>query len=94
MLFARSKLFASTKIVPEEEFDEGKLFLVRADDDSGSRAYYFMLVEKERIAALKAALKAKTTCDLAEYGEIVASGYGETVPESLRIRMRVEHAFN
>lgn len=94
MLFARSRLFAAPKIHHDDDDHQSKLFLVRAKDDTDNRAYYFMLVEKERIAALKSALSGKTPCDLKEYGEIVASGYGEQVPESLKIRMRVEHAWS
>lgn len=95
MLFARSKLFASvSKQVMEEHYDGGKLYLIRANDDTGNRAYYFMLAEKERIAELKKALSGRQSCRLDQYGEVVASGYGEHVPESLKIRMRVEHCLH
>lgn len=93
MLFARGKLFAS-KTSTDEESNSGNLYLVRAKDDTGNRAYYFMLVEQNRINDLKKALTGKLPCNLDQYGEVVSSGYGETVPESLKIRMRVEHAFN
>jgi len=91
MLFKRGKTFASGKTpAPIYEHENGRLWLVRGHDFTGARAYYFLLLHPERIQHFKLALAAGHAFDLEAYGEVVASGYGERVPEPLRIRMRVE----
>jgi hypothetical protein len=93
MIFTRKNLSIKTSVTfAEEATEKSRLCLVRADDKTGARAYYFLLLDRLRIREFKEAIAAKKPFDLKEFGDVVASGYGERVPESLRIRMRVEYA--
>lgn len=92
MLFSKIKVFMSPpRSVQIEPQQEDGLFLIRASDKTGRRAYYFTLVAREQMQSLREAIKKKLPFNIQEYGDIVASGYGDSVPESLRIRMRVEY---
>lgn len=93
MLFTRKNLSVQMQAPEEHIHNNGRLFLVRGKDDTGSNAYYFVLLDRKRIGEFQKVALGSSPFDLKEYGEIVASGYGETVPEALRIRMRVEHGW-
>jgi len=94
VLFSRKNL--SVKISNADEPHDNcpsRLYLVRSKDHTGQNAYYFMLLDREKISEFKQVALSSESFDLKDYGDIVASGYGDTVPESLRIRMRVEHGW-
>ena len=92
IFFKRSKTYASVKhpSFAGWENENGRLWLVRGSDFTGEKAYYFVLLHEDRIQHFKLALASGRGFELQDYGCVVASGYGERVPETLRIRMRVE----
>lgn len=71
-----------------------RLRLVRACDHSGHRAYYFLQLDPLKAPQFEKALAAGRCLDLECYGDILASGYGEEVPESVLARMKRDYGWN
>lgn len=69
---------------------ERLLYLVNATDNTGQKAWYYVLVFPEMLGLFKRKLATKNLT-LTEFGAIIESGYGESVPEN--IRKRVEARF-
>jgi hypothetical protein len=69
-----------------------RIYLIRANDHSGHRAYYFLLAHALRVPQLHKALQSGASFDLESYGEIIASGYGD-VPRDVRDRIRKEYGW-
>lgn len=70
-----------------------RIFLIHANDHSGHRAYYFLLVFPLKLAQFKKEIKNGNAFDLEQYGQIVASGYGESAPEYVRETIREEYGW-
>lgn len=70
-----------------------RLHLVRAKDASGHPAYYFLDVPPLQSQLLVQNLKGSGALDLREFGEIVASGYGDDVPQDVLDRMREDYGW-
>ncbi len=56
---------------------QGEYFYkVNATDSTGRRAYYYILIDKPKLKPFLA-LRPDGRYDLADFGQIIASGYGE-----------------
>lgn len=67
------------------------IFLIRAVE-GGRPCYFYMLIRQEHARNI-AELVAKGSVDLANYGTVLASGYGENPPEDVQQRMHDEYQF-
>jgi hypothetical protein len=68
---------------------EGKVFLVRGKDN-GRPAWHYVLVSKESEAELKKQ-KAGTNIDVADYGKIIKSGWGEEPSDEVKREIEEEY---
>jgi hypothetical protein len=61
-------------------------------DSTGRVAWYFILVDKSKKEAF---LKHKSgdNYDLKDYGKIIKSGYGEVVPEKVKVMLKEKYGF-
>ncbi len=62
---------------------KGHLFELYGVDETGTKAYYFLLVDKIRVTAFKNELK-RGAFYLLDYGKILASGFGHNPPQKLK----------
>jgi hypothetical protein len=62
----------------------GKIYLVNAKDATGHPAYYFLQVSPVKAPQLQQAVKKGNSINLDQFGHIIASGYGEEVPNNLK----------
>lgn len=69
------------------------IFLVRGKDLSGRRAWYYVMVDKGKRDAFKSR-EGIPSLNLANYGRILYSGFGENPPEDIKNRMAEEYDFN
>jgi len=60
--------------------------LVRANDTTQRRAYYFLRIHSLKLLQFQHDVKNKGSLDLKDYGEVIESGYG-SVPEAVLLRM-------
>lgn len=67
---------------------------IKAKDSTGRWAYYFVLVERDLEQAFLQALKSKESIDLGDYGQVIASCYGEEPNESLKILLKETYGFD
>ena len=65
---------------------------VIADDETGRKAYYYILVDAPKIVAYNKAMETGTL-DLADYGKIIESGYGEP-PEHIKKHMLETYGYD
>jgi hypothetical protein len=68
---------------------EGKVFLVRGKDN-GRAAWHYVLVSKEREIELKKQ-RAGTNIDVADYGKIIKSGWGEEPSDEIKKQIEEEY---
>jgi hypothetical protein len=68
-------------------------YKVNATDATGRRAYYYIIVDKLKLRQFLA-LKSDGRYDLAEYGNIIASGYGEEPPEITKKLLKEKYGFD
>jgi len=61
-------------------------------DASGKLAWYFVVVPSAKLAAFKRELTSGKV-DITSFGEVLASGYGETPPAHVTQRMREQYGF-
>lgn len=66
------------------------VFLVKDDDIRGERAYYFVRVDRRRLPQFLAESRQTSAINLADYGEILFSAYGEHPSAYVEAYMR-EH---
>lgn len=69
-----------------------RLFLVFANDHTTARAYYYVLAHPLKIPQFQKALAGQNPIDLADYGEIIESGYGDEVPADIKARIEAQYA--
>ncbi len=93
----RSPASVAPSALPKLVFKRGststRLHLVRMTDATGHRAFYFLDVPPLRAPALRHTLKHAESVDLREFGDILASGYGEEVPAPILAQMREEYGW-
>jgi hypothetical protein len=68
------------------------IFLLFATDKTNQPAWYYIRATKTRKKLLPA-LAGKKNLNLADYGEVIISGYGETVPDPVKEMMRTEYGY-
>lgn len=68
------------------------LFLVRGRDASGQKAWYYVLVDKSKRDAFRVR-EGQAFLKLTDYGDIIASGFGEQPPEDIRQQMLKDYGF-
>lgn len=61
-------------------------------DHTGRAAWYYIRVDDHQRARFERVVRSGALT-LTEYGTILESGYGDTPPESVRNRMKIEHGF-
>ena len=68
-------------------------FQVMGKDSTGRNAWYFILVDKDKKESF---LKHEPgdSYDLADYGKIVSSGYGDEVPEDVKQMLGEKYGFD
>lgn len=69
-----------------------RIFLLQAEDHSGARAYYFVLAFPLRLPQFQKIIEQGVFFDIEEYGDIIASGYGE-VPEEIYEKIRKQYGW-
>ncbi len=67
---------------------------LKAKDSTGRWAYYVLLISPRKERAFVAALKAAGSMDLASYGSILASNYGEEPNAETRAEMKRRFGFD
>jgi hypothetical protein len=67
---------------------------LKAKDSTGRWAYYFVLVEPENEEQFIAALESNKSIDLEEYGQVVASNYGEKPSDDIRDFLKKKYDFD
>jgi len=68
-------------------------YQVMGKDITGETAWYFILVDKEKKEQFLGH-KVGDNYDLADYGKIIASGYGETVPDDVKEMLKEKYGFD
>jgi hypothetical protein len=69
------------------------LYLVRGKDPTGRRAGYYFRVMPAKKAAFELSIKIGQI-QLADYGQVITSGYGEDPPPETKKRMKDEYGFD
>lgn len=62
------------------------LYLVRGDF-KGLKTWYYVLVDKLKLPLLQQSATVKSTEEVCRFGKIVSSGWGETPPDFIRLKM-------
>lgn len=88
---ARSILNPGDRYVAERGHLIHKL---KAKDATGRWAYYFVLVEPDQEAAFLSSITGNGTLDLENFGNVVASSYGETPSDEVRAYLKDKYGFN
>ncbi len=68
-------------------------YQVTGKDITGKTAWYFILVDKEKKDQFLNH-KPGDSYDLADYGKIVASGYGDDVPDDVKAMLKEKYGFD
>lgn len=68
-------------------------FQVMGRDSTDRTAWYFILVDKEKKEQFLAH-KPGDSYDLADYGKIIASGYGDEVPDDVKEMLKEKYGFD
>ncbi len=71
-----------------------RIRLVRGQDYSGERAYYFIKLHSLKTSQFDRMIEDKKQFDLADFGEVLASGYGEEIPEYVMAKMRRDYGWH
>jgi hypothetical protein len=66
---------------------------LKAKDNTGRWAYYFVYVSNTNEAAFMAAIDGDGMIDLEDYGRVIASCYGENPNEETRLLLRRRYGF-
>lgn len=69
----------------------GEIRLIQGDEQ-GRPCWFYLQIEPDAFIAYKTAIRTGFA-RLAEYGEILASGWGTTPPDAIMMRMRAKHGF-
>lgn len=73
---------------------QGEYFYkVNATDSTGRRAFYYILVDKPKLQKFLG-LKPDGRYDLADYGRIIACGYGEEPTEAEKTMLKERFGFD
>lgn len=72
---------------------ESYVFLYRAKTAKGEDAYLYIAVPKDRMEPFAVAMRTQSSMNFEEYGEILASGYGEPDDET-KAWMEKNYAFD
>jgi len=67
---------------------------LKARDNTGRWAYYFIFVEPENELAFMNAIKGDGTVDLEDYGKLVASSYGEQPTQIVKDYLKEKYGFD
>lgn len=67
---------------------------LKAKDSTGRWAYYFVLVEPEEEERFMAALESTKSIDLEDYGQVIASNYGEQPSDNIRDFLKKKYNFD
>lgn len=67
---------------------------IKAKDSTGRWAVYYVYVAEAREPAFLAAIQGDQSIDLEEFGEIIASCYGEEPTEDVRRKLKDEYGFD
>ncbi len=68
---------------------------LKGKDSTGRWAYYFVLIEPEMENKFLKAIEAKTgTIDFENYGEVIASCYGETPTQEVKNHLKELYGFD
>lgn len=70
-----------------------QIYLLHSTDDTGRAAWYFIKVKPHRMPLFKHALMASHLFDLEAFGEIVESGYGDSVPVQVTEAMKLRYGW-
>jgi hypothetical protein len=68
-------------------------FQVMGKDSTGRVAWYFVLIDKEKKEKFLSH-KPGDSYDLADYGKIIVSGYGEFVPQDVKDMLKEKYGFD
>lgn len=68
-------------------------FQVNGKDTTGRVAWYFIIVDPDKRKEFQAR-KLGDSYDLADYGKIIASGYGDSVPDDVKEMLREKYGFD
>jgi hypothetical protein len=68
-------------------------YQVMGKDTTGRIAWYFILIDKEKKEQFLEH-KQGDSYDLADYGKIIASGYGDTVPDDVKAMLKEKYGFD
>ena len=68
-------------------------YKVNATDSTGRRAFYYILVDRLKIKSFLS-LQPDGHYDLADYGEIIASGYGEEPSVEAKRLLKKKYGFD
>lgn len=68
-------------------------YQVMGRDITGRVAWYFILADKEKREQFLAH-KPGDSYDLADYGKVIASGYGEEVPQDVKDMLKEKYGFD
>ncbi|NBX04127.1 MAG: hypothetical protein EBR02_08760 [Alphaproteobacteria bacterium] len=67
-----------------------RLYYIRGTTDIGLATWYFALIRPTMLAAYEK-LDKKSHYDIADYGDVLLSGYGEYAPDDVIERMNREY---
>lgn len=67
---------------------------LKAKDSTGRWAYYFVLIKSEKEEEFMAALDSTESIDLEDYGQVIASNYGEQPSEDIRDFLKKKYNFD
>lgn len=67
---------------------------LKAKDSTGRWAYYFVLIKSEKEEEFMAALDSTENIDLEDYGQVIASNYGEQPSEEIRDFLKKKYNFD
>ncbi|WP_020474367.1 hypothetical protein [Zavarzinella formosa] len=68
------------------------IFLVRGNDSTSRKAWYYLQVRPERKMLFEKAV-GKGSILLNDFGRVILSGYGENPPDNVRDQMRADYGF-
>lgn len=69
------------------------IHLVRGRDSTGMECYFYLMCSHQKLDRLLDISK-DGNCDLTQYGQVVASGYGTEVSDDVRKTLREKYNFD
>lgn len=70
-----------------------RLHVIYANDETGRRAYYCLLLNPAKHAQFMMDCKRHASINLSDYGPIIHSGYGEKLPAQLRETLKEDYGW-